>query len=341
MIHTRVRPRAHALLAAAVGFALTLSACGSGDSESADGSGTGSGATIDTAYGKITVPDEPKRIVALSGRHIELLTLLDEKPVAFTDYGADDKGIVSSYPWLKGTYEGTATPELFTADYLPSPEEIAELDPDLILTTIWQTDKQLYKQLSKVAPTYVGIETKTNTSWQDDLAALATLTGHDPAIVDEVESDYATDLAEVAAKIPALKGATFQVAALGDGNQFFLTEYAADPLLGLGLEPGKDQPIDGEGGKAAIGFSQENIDKLTADVVLIAAENRDPSGKIRAALEADPRLADLPASKNGTLIFLDPGQWNAVNGGTATSVLWALEQIVPTLAASPLNQDGQ
>ncbi|SKB04243.1 ABC transporter substrate-binding protein [Aeromicrobium choanae] len=336
MTHSRVRLRAHALVAATIGLALTLAACGSDEPETASG-----GATIDTAYGEITVPEKPERIVALSGRHLELLTLLDETPVAFTDYGADDAALIASYPWMKGTYEGKATPELFTADYQPSPEEIAELDPDLILTTIWQTDEQLYKQLSKIAPTYAGIETDTNTTWQDDLAALAKLTGNDPAIVDEVEADYEKDLAKTAEQVPGLEGATFQVAALGDGEQFFLTEYAAAPLLGLGLEAGEGQPVDGEGGAAATGFSQENIDRLTADVVLIAAENRDPSGKIRAAVEADPRLADLPASKNGTLIFLESGQWNALNGGTATSVLWALDQILPTLSESPLNQGGQ
>jgi iron complex transport system substrate-binding protein len=335
MTHSRVRVRAHTLLAAAVGLALALTACGSDDPEVAGG------VTIDTAYGEITVPDDPQRIVALSGRHVELLTLLDETPVAFTDYGSDDEALIASYPWMEGTYEGEATPELFTADYQPSPEEIAELDPDLILTTIWQTDEQLYKQLSKIAPTYVGIETDTNTSWQADLAALATLTGHDPAIVDEVEADYTADLANIAEQVPGIEGATFQIAALGDGEQLFLTEYAAAPLLGLGLQAGEGQPVDGEGGSAAVGFSQENVDLLTADVVLIAAENRDPSGKIRAALETDPRVTELPASKNGTLIFLSPGQWNAVNGGTATSTLWALEQIVPTLTQSQLNQGGQ
>jgi len=199
----------------------------------------------------------------------------------------------------------------------------------------------MYEQLSQIAPTYVGIETDTNTAWQDDLTALAALTGNDPAVVAEQEADLEAALADSAEKVPGLQGTTFFVAALGDGEQLWLTEYAAAPVLGLGLEPGEGQPLLGEDAADAPTFSQENIDQLTADVVFIAAENRDPSGTFRAALEADPRLADLPASKNGTLIFLDPGQWNAVNGGTAASVQWWLTQIVPLLEDSALNQTGQ
>lgn len=297
--------------------------------------------TIDTAYGEITVDGKPERIVALSGRHLELLTLLDEEPVAFTDYGADNDQLLASYPWMEGTYQGEPDPSLFTADYQPSAEAIAAWEPDLILTTIWQTDEELYEQLSQIAPTYVGIETDTNTDWQDDLAALATLTGHDTAVVEEAEAELAAGLAAAAERLPGLQGKSFYIAALGDGEQLWLTEYAAAPVAALGLKPGDGQPMEGEDAADAPRFSQENIDQLTADVVLIAAENRDPSGQFRAALEADPRLAALPASDNGTLIFLSPPQWNAVNGGTAASVLWWLDEIVPVLEGSALNQSGQ
>lgn len=334
------------LLAGIVVAVLVLSGCSAAAPEpdgaaSPDLPGVGFPVTVDTAYGEISVKKDPERIVALNGRHLELLTVLDEVPIAFADYGADDAQFLASYPWLEGTYEGEADPELFTADYQPAPEAIAALDPDLILTTIWQTDETLYEQLSQIAPTYVGIEADTNTPWQDDLAALAALTGHDEQVVADTESELDTALAAAAEDLPGLQGKTFYAAALGDGEQLWLTEYPAAPLLGLGMEPGEGQPVEGSQAADAPTFSQENIDALTADVVIIAAENRDPSGEFRAALEADPRLDALPASKNGTLLFLDSGQWNAVNGGTAASVIWWLEQIEPVLAKSALNQSGQ
>jgi iron complex transport system substrate-binding protein len=356
-----VRQRTARSLAAVVGAALLVSACGADDDDAgaattapatvatsptpdpstATTSGEVFPVTIRTAYGEITLDERPERIVALAGRHVELLGLLDEEPLAFTDYGATNDELLTSYPWMAGTLAGDADPSLFTADYAPAAEAIAALEPDLILTTIWQADEPMYEQLSQIAPTYVGIETDTNTSWQDDLAALAALTGHDTTIVDEQEAALDAALSSAAERLPGLQDATFYVAALGEGEQLWLTEYASAPLLALGLQPGDGQPLTGEEGADAPRFSQENIDQLTADVVFIAAENRDPSGEFRAALEADPRLAELPASANGTLIFLSPGQWNAVNGGSAASVQWWLEQIVPVLESSALNQRGQ
>jgi len=348
MTTTTARRRTARTVAAVLGLALVLVGCGSdadsGSAAEAGGAASGDGTfpvTIDTAYGEITLDEEPERIVALSGRHVELLTLLGEEPIAFSDYGSTTEELVASYPWMEGTFEGESDTDLFTADYEPAAEAIAALEPDLILTTIWQADEQMYEQLSQIAPTYVGIETDTNTDWQDDLTALATLTGNDAAVVAEQEAELDTALAAASEKLPGLADSTFFVAALGDGEQLWLTEYAADPVVGLGLQPGEGQPLLGEDAADAPTFSQENIDQLTADVVFIAAENRDPSGAFRAALEADPRLAELPASKNGTLIFLDPGQWNAVNGGTAASVQWWLTQIVPQLEDSALNQRGQ
>lgn len=344
MTTSPARRRTTRSLAALLGATLILTGCGSSDSDGTapnDAGASGAGVTIDTAYGEITVPEDPERIVVLSGRHLELLTLLDEEPIAFSDYGSSNDEFLAAYPWMEGTYEGEPADDLFTADYVPDAEAIAALEPDLILTTIWQTDEKLYEQLSDAAPTYVGIEKDTNTTWQDDLTALATLTGHDPAVVDEAEAELDDALAAAAERLPGLQEKTFAIAALGDGEQLWLTEYAADPLVALGLQPGEGQPMTTEEGADPPKFSQENIDQLTADVVLIAAENRDPSGEFRKALEADPRLPELPSSKNGTLIFLSPPQWNAVNGGTAASAIWWLEEIVPVLEDSTLNQGGE
>lgn len=340
------RKRTTALLVGLVSAALTLAGCSAettapNDTAAPSTDAAGFPVTIETAYGEITVNEKPERIVALSGRHLELLTVLDEQPIAFADYTSDNDQLLASYPWLDDTYEGEPDPKLFTADYQPSPEAIAALEPDLILTNIWQTDEQLYDQLSQIAPTYAGIESETNTSWQDDLTALAALNGHDDQVVDDAESELDAALVAAAEKLPGLQGKSFYVAALGDGEQLWLTEYAVAPLLALGLVPGEGQPVEGSQAADAPTFSQENIDQLTTDVVLIAAENRDPSGEFRAALEADPRLAELSASTNGTLIFLQPGQWNALNGGTAASLLWWLDQIEPVLEESALNQSGQ
>ncbi len=333
------RTRLGALLVALIVAGAALAGCSDDSSDSAattapETTGAAFPVTIDTAYGEITVDEKPQRIVALSGRHIELLSLIDEQPVAFTDYGADNAELLDAYPWMEGTFTGEADPRLFTGEGLPSAEAVAAYEPDLILTTIWQTDEQLYEQLSQIAPTYVGTAVGTNTSWQDDLTALATLTGNDTAVVAETEAELAAALEASAERLPGLQGKTFQLAVLTDPETLTLTEYGVSPVMGLGLVPGDDQPTTvEEGGADSPTISRENVEKLTADVVLIPS--RMPGND--TALKADPRVETLPASENGTLLFLTPQQWNAINGGSAVSEMWWLEQMTPVLEASALN----
>lgn len=333
---TTPRKRTTALLAGVLAVCAVLAGCAgspAGEQETAAPPARTAGfpVTIDTAYGEISVAAKPERIVALNGRHIELLDLLDEKPVAFTDYGATSAELLTSYPWMQGTFEGEADPALFVGGSEPSAEAIAAYQPDLILTTIWQTDETLYAQLSQIAPTYVGVTAGSNTSWEDDLTALATLTGHDTAIVGTTQADLDAALAAAAQRLPGLQGTTFHLAILTGAEQLSMTEYGVQPILGLGLTPAEGQPAVG-GGHADL--SRENIDTLTGDVVFISTRSDD----YVTALKADPRMATLPAARNGTLVYLDNPQWLAINGGTALSERWWLEQIVPVLEASVLNR---
>lgn len=342
------RSRATALLAGVVSVGLVLAGCASNSSDGATNgapsdSASSNGAfpvTIDAAYGDVTVEKKPERIVAVGTDWIGLLDILGEKPVAVSGEESD----LDDYPWLQGRYDGDFNADLFTADYTDSPEAIAALQPDLILTSVWSVDEQLYERLSSIAPTYVGLETTDeggDTSWQDNLTSLAALTGHDEKIVEETEAKYDAALSDAAAKLPGLQGKTFQLGVLdGEDQQLQLTEYANEPIEALGLTPGDGQPTGGGDsiGANAPKYSMENIDKFSADVVFIVThESADPENKFRTAFEADPRVPELLAAKNGTLVYLYGPQWLAVNPPTPSSVQWWLDEVVPQLEASALN----
>lgn len=341
-----VRPRS--LVALLLALALALAGCSNSTDTAADDPGTENAeaadgpfpVTIDTAYGEVTVEEKPERIVVLTTAYLELLPYLDEKPLASLEN--DDS--LTWAPWLEGIEMGETDTDLVDGDWAPSPEAIAKWDPDLILTDIWNVDEKLYEQLSDVAPTYVGIETDTQTSWQKQLASLASLTGHDPAIVDEVEADLAADFDAAAEKLPGLQGKSFVIPVYFTDNQFWPTEYGNDPLIALGLEPSDQQPHDGETVTEADTISRENVDQLTEDVVVIAASgavDQEQIDKTFASLRKDPRVADLPASKNGTWLYLTGPEWTAINGGTPVSYRWWLDQVLPELEKSALNQSGR
>lgn len=107
------------------------------------------------------------------------------------------------------------------------------------------------------------------------------------------------------------------------------------------MVPGEGQPTTGKQGKNALMISQENAEHLTADVVFVVTEKgSDTGGGFQAALDADPRLDDLPSTQNGTLLFLSAEQWSANNRGDPASYQWWLNHILPVLEKSALNQRG-
>lgn len=314
-----------------------LTACGADTGPDASSSND-AGATVDTAFGEITVPEGPVRIVADGMDFVELLGYLDVEPIAFSYGLSDEEEMLAEAPWLEGTYTGQPDPDLLTGDFQLSPEAVAALDPDLILTHSWAVDQPLYDKLSQIAPTYTGFDDHL---WSDYLADLAVLTGHDTSVVDQAQADLDAEYAAAAQDLPGLQGATFQVA-VGDDDQLFgLYEYANASMQGLGLELGEGQPTEGSVSGDVQRFSLETIGTLDADVVLVAIPGfYDANGELRSALQDDPRVARLPAAQNGTLVYLSEQEWGAVNGGTPQSVRWWLDEIEPVLAASALNRSA-
>lgn len=69
--------------------------------------------------------------------------------------------------------------------------------------------------------------------------------------------------------------------------------------------------------------------------MVIIAVLGDPEGQ--AELEADPRVAELPAAQNGSLFYFDATMAGAINPVSPASLRWWLDEFVPQLEASPLN----
>lgn len=352
MTMSTVRKHLTTLLTGAVAIALLLTGCASNSSPGVEASTkpqtSGKGVfpvTINTAYGEITVSKKPERIFVFNTSNLEALSYVGEKPIAWSS-GASTKDELSKWNhWWKDLATSIPDPDPRFYDmgqYSLVAEAIAAIKPDLILADIWNVNEQVYKQLSQIAPTYVGIETKAQTSWQDNFAAIASLTGHDPKVVDKLETEVNAEFAAAAKRLSGLQGKTFLVAATDDKGVFWPTGYANQPILALGLKPAHNQPKT-SGTADSQKFSQENIEQADADVVFFVTEHRDPSGETQRKLEADPRLKNLPAAKNGTLVFLSPvSLWSAINGGTPASYRWWLKQEpITQLEKSALNQSGR
>lgn len=101
--------------------------------------------TIEHAVGNTTIDGTPERVVALEWNLVEDLLALGIQPVGVADVDGYEKW-VKAEPALADNVTDVGTRQE------PSLEEIAELDPDLVLGVQFRHEP-IYDDLSKIAPT--------------------------------------------------------------------------------------------------------------------------------------------------------------------------------------------
>lgn len=333
-ISTRPR-RGPASLAVLLGATLLLTACGGGDDSDGDASSaSGAGefsATVEGAHGEITLDEKPERIVVIGGDFVDLLSSIDQQPVAFSGYGdPDEETLLATFPWLEDLYTGEFDPTLVTAEYKADAEAIALHDPDLIVGTPYYIEEQQYEKLSTIAPTYV-VPVEAGWEWTDTLTDLGTLTGESDAAT-QVVADVESAFAQARERLTGLQGKTLSMADDNEGTLRLMS--SASWMADLGLTPAENQPAVGEG---FVELSAENLDQLGGDLAFLVTYD-DAS---RASLEADPRFAELPSVKNESVFFVDRPLVDAGLGAGPASLGWLLEELVPLLEGSPLNTGSE
>src|SRR4051794_3006695 len=132
-----------------------LAGCGAdaeGGSGTSDSGGSGTGAfpvSIDHAFGRTTIEDQPERVVVLGWSAQDTVYALGLTPVGMPayPYGGGDDGVL---PWNDEFYDAERTTLLDTADGVPL-EEVAALRPDVILAPYEGFDESVYEDLSGIA----------------------------------------------------------------------------------------------------------------------------------------------------------------------------------------------
>jgi iron complex transport system substrate-binding protein len=146
MLGSRGLIRSSVLLVVAV---VGLAGCGDGSGK--DDAAATTFAKVPTKFGEISIPAEPKRVVALGWGDAETALALGVQPVGASDwlaFGGEGVG-----PWATGRY---TTPPQKIGTLEPEYEKIAALKPDLILDTKSSGDQGRYDTLKAIAPT-VGV----------------------------------------------------------------------------------------------------------------------------------------------------------------------------------------
>lgn len=285
--------------------------------------------TIEHVFGSTTVPAAPTRIVTLGVTDADAVLALGSSPVGLTGYAfyAEAGGLG---PWARPLVQGT--PVLLNATE-PDIEQIAGLQPDLILGISAGFEQPLYDRLSAIAPTVARPPGTVAYAVPRDVQTrtIAQAMGKQDEAEGLIE-DAGAAYAEAVAANPAFAGKTGTVVLPYDGKYGAYTpddsrgQVMAE--LGFTLPPAVTALDTGESFFIEVAPEQTGI--LDGDVLVMLADQ--PAA--RTAVDGDPVLRQVPVVAGGRMVIPDVDTRGAMTYNSVLSVPFALDNLVPQLAAA-------
>ncbi|GAA4815443.1 ABC transporter substrate-binding protein [Nocardioides caeni] len=340
-----VRP-ARAAVVIAVALALPLvaacsrdtdrSSAGTDDKDRPAESSSAFPVTIEHAFGSTTIEQEPQRIVSIGFTDHDALLALGVEPVAIREWYGDHDYV---WPWAEEAL-GDHEPELLPADDL-SIEEVAALQPDLIIGQYVDLEKGEFEQLSQLADTVAqpADHPSFGAPWQlmtRNLGAAVGKAEEADALVEEVEGLFETARSEH----PEFEGRGLAYAGVyGDSSASYYVETDGSTRMRVLQDLGFVVPAD----LAALGsdtfyhdISAENLDLLEQDVVLWEPANID----LLPEVQENRLYANLDVAQEGRDLFLtDPVVAGAMAHASVLSLPVVLEALLPELTRAVGNLD--
>jgi iron complex transport system substrate-binding protein len=249
------------------------------------------------AMGETEVPGAPTRVVVLDSSFLDASIALGLPPIAATE-GVAGSGLPA---YLGDT---TADIELVGLTTEPNLEQIAALEPDLILGAKVRHEA-LYPQLSEIAPTV--FSESSGTDWTSQVR----LTGEALNQPGQAEALLA-EFDERAAAVGEAIGAAGRTAVIvrfipGQIRLYGPATFSGSVLTQVGFDLG-DKGYDPQYGMALI--SSEQIDMLDTDVIFATNPDAESSGAVvtdRGTVES--LWATLPAVQSGNEFDILDSTW--------------------------------
>jgi iron complex transport system substrate-binding protein len=303
----------------AAAIALTTPACGSTDDATAS---DGEPITVQHVHGETTITGTPQRIVALGNQWLDTALALGVAPVAYIDNVAI---LGDGAPkWQTPIPESAKKIEVAGGIV----EQVAAMNPDLILADTFIADQKRYDDFSKIAPTLPGLSKEIVTPWQDLVTTLGKVL-HKESEAAKLVDGLDGKLSDLAQSNPGLKGKTFASTWLGGPTQLMVLTDPNDGSSKVFAQLGLSIPqnlVDLPANQGRVQLSAERLDQLTADL-LLAGYSPGMEEKYRAM----PGYADLPAVKKNAVVFLTVQEITAVNQPTVLSIPYMLDKMTPAL----------
>jgi iron complex transport system substrate-binding protein len=288
---------------------------------SADPAGTTT--TVTHEYGTFDIPLEPTRVLVLENRRdLETAVVLD-LPLAGVGFSGTDRTNVAA-PFVPVSLDGV---EIISNAEL-NLEQIAVLDPDLILARDIYLNEGVAPQLAAIAPI---LPVAGDGPWRDDLERIAAWMQRSD-LLDEALADYdaavtnvSTRLADVIATTPVAiveyypADQTFYAGGIDD------FQLQANTLGELG---GRLVPFLADRSYFDEPFSIENLDQISDAGAILLVSNSQADIE---ALAANPLWQTLPAVQAGNVVITDT-RTNQGSVFAATEAVRLFDQLYTPLA---------
>ena len=309
------------------GSLLVLGAAGCGG-----GGTTAASRSIGHKYGETEVSGVPGRVVTVGFTDQDYVLALGVKPVAVREwYGEYD---YATWPWARDEL-GDAEPEVLPPTELNF-EQIAGLEPDLIVGVSSGMTRQEYDTLSEIAPTLPqsGEFVDFGVPWQEQTRAIGRALGRQDR-AGEVVSDVEARFAAAREEHPEFEGAGGVVVGLtAEDDSYTPSPYGPQDVRGrfmssLGFRI-PEEIADLAGDSFFADLSRERLGLIDTDVlvwVTVLAESFE-------AVRTDPLYRRLDAAREGRDVFLGETLSGALSFGSVLSLPFVLDELVPRLAAA-------
>ncbi|WP_245646263.1 ABC transporter substrate-binding protein [Nocardiopsis trehalosi] len=286
--------------------------------------------TVAHRYGETEVSGSPSRVVTVGLTEQDYVLALGVAPVGVREWFGGHEGAL--WPWAREALGGEAVPEVLPVDAL-NYEQVAALEPDLILGVNSGLTREEYDLLAAIAPTIAQPDEYADfgAPWQEVMRVVGVALGREDdaeAIVADIEERFE----RVRADHPEFAESTALLASSIEGEAF---AYAEGPAPGFLVQLGFELPEDAaalftDANRAPQQVSLEEVEVLQADVLLMGVYGADGSGVLEEGV-----FTALDVSREGRVLAMP--EMSRLNGalsfGSVLSLPYALEEMEPRLVA--------
>jgi iron complex transport system substrate-binding protein len=314
-------------------FLLGAAGCGgAGDSGDQGSSASGAGRTIEHKYGTTRITGTPERVVSVGFTDQDAILAFGVVPLAMGRW-IENKAV---WPWNRDELDGEQ-PEIITPGE-PDFEQVAALNPDLIVGLSSGMTRETYDTLSEIAPTIDHADEYVDfgTPWQEVTRVVGRALNQQDR-PEELVSGIEAGFEEAREQHPEFQGKTVALALPGeeagtyypwssqDGRVRFMTS------LGFETSPETDR-LAGDNFYATI--SGERLDLLDQDLLIWLIQTDEQEKTIKES----ELYQQLDVVRRGQDVFFRLSDEEpivaAFSYGTVLSLPYLLENLVPRIAAA-------